>query len=385
MRLIDVKIPLCIPFMDAGEEKLVSEVLKSGWLAHGPKVKQFEEKFAKYMGVRHASALNSCTSALHLSLQAIGSGGEVIVPSFTFSASANAIVTAGFRPVFAEAEYDTCNIDPSKIEKKITKKTVAIMPVHFGGQSCKMDEIMEIAKKHDLYVIEDSAETIGGEYDGKKTGTFGIGCFSFYPTKNMTTGEGGMVTTNDDEIIKKIDMHKAHGMTSSTYEREKNERPWLRATVVAGYNFRMCDILAAVGLVQLSKLDKMNDLRRKHAEYLSKGLKEAGEIDIPVEVPRAKHVYQMYTIKVDTERIDRSRFIAALRTAGIGASVHFDPPVHMQPYYAGMGYGKGDFPVTERIAGSIVTLPMYPSLKREELDYIISGVEDALKSSKLLR
>ena len=374
-----MKIPLCIPDIDHEEINLVTEVLKSGWLTHGPKNKQFEEDFAKYMGVRHAVTLNSCTSALHLAIQAQGLKGEVIVPSFTFSASANSIVNAGCKPIFAEIDYDTCNIDPQKIKEKITKKTVGIMPVHFAGQSCKMDEIMEIAEKHSLAVIEDAAETIGGEYAGKKAGTFATGCYSFFPTKNMTTGDGGMLTTNDDNIAEMVNVLKGHGMSSTTFERERKEKPWLRASIAAGYNFRMCDILAAVGIVQLKKLDRMNDLRRKHAAYLNKELSGIQQIELPVEDRKAKHVYQMYTVKLDTNMVNRGAFLAKLKDKGIGASVHFDPPVHLQPYYMKMGWKKGDFPVTEKVSDSIVTLPMYPGMKKEELDYMISMIEDAVK------
>src|SRR3989344_6438765 len=235
------KIPLCIP--DIGDEEVnsVKEVLKSGWLVHGPKTKEFEKKFAGYTGTKKAISVNSCTSALQLVIQALGLKGEIIVPSFTFVASANAIVTAGCKPVFCDIDYDTCNIDPKKIEEKITKKTSAIMVVHYAGQSCEMDKIMEIAKKHNLVVIEDSAECIGGTFYGKKAGSFGIGCFSFFPTKNMTTGEGGMITLNDEKLAEKIKALSVHGILSTTFEREKKEKPWLRAASYAGYNYRMSD------------------------------------------------------------------------------------------------------------------------------------------------
>ncbi len=373
-----MNIPLCIPNIDEEEISLVTDVLESGWLAHGPKTKEFESEFAKYMGVKYASSMNSCTSALQLTIEALGLEGEIIVPSFTFSASANSIINAGCKVVFGEIDYETCNIDPGKIEELITDKTVGIMPVHFAGQSCNMDEIMEIARRHDLAVIEDSAETIGGEYGGKKVGTFGIGCYSFFPTKNMTTGEGGMITTDDDEIAGKINVLKAHGMSSSTYEREKKERPWLRASIEAGYNFRMCDVLSAIGIVQLKKLDKMNDLRREHASYLNKYLGDIEAIETPVEIDKAKHVYQMYTIKLDTRKISRTNFISKLRKDGIGANVHFDPPVHIQPFYQSLGWKKGDLPVTEKVSESIVTLPMYPQLRKSELDHIIDGVKKAV-------
>ncbi len=378
-----MKIPLCIPNISEEEISAVAEVLKSGWLAHGPKNEKFEEGFAKYVGVDHAISVNSCTSALQLAIQASSLKGEIIVPSFTFVASANSIVTAGCKPVFAEIDFETRNIDPEDIRKRLTKKTVGIMPVHYGGQSCRMDEIMEIAEKHDLVVIEDSAESIGAEYSNKKTGSFGIGCFSFFPTKNMTTGEGGMLTTNDDKIAQTVRTYKGHGIATSTWMRDKKDEPWLRDCVLPGYNYRLCDVLAAVGLEQLKKLDRMNDLRRKHSEYLTKGL-DFENLQTPVEMKKAKHVYQMYTVTVDRKKVDRIKFISSLREMGVGASVHFDPPVHLCTYYRkANGCKEGDFPVTENLSKSIVTLPMFPGLTKEQLDHLVSSVGEAINNSRL--
>jgi perosamine synthetase len=371
-------IPLCIPNIGDEEIKRVGKVLRSGWLAHGPQNKELEEKFAEYIGVEHAVALNSCTSALQLAIQALDLRGEIIVPSFTFVASANAIVTAGCEPVFAEIDYDTCNIDPSKIEEKITEKTVGIMPVHFAGQSCKMDEITEIAEKHELVVIEDSAECIGGEYKGKKTGAFGIGCFSFFPTNNITPGEGGMLTTDDGDLAEKVNIYKGHGISSTTWSRERDKKPWIRAAILPGYNYRMSDVLAAIGVEQLKKLDVMNELRRKHARYLNKELGNFEDIETPEELKECRHVYQMYTIKL-RKSIDRTEFISKMRELGIGVSVHFDPPVHLQPYYVEtFGYKNGDFPVTEDVSERIITLPMYPQLKKEQLDEMVSSIHTVL-------
>ena len=372
-------IPLCIPNIGDEEVQAAVEVMKSGWLTHGPKNTEFEEEFAKYIGVKRAISLNSCTSALHMAIQALGIRGEVILPSFTFVASANAVITAGARPVFADIYYDTCNINPDDIEEKITENTEAIMPVHYGGQSCEMDRIIEIANKHHLAVIEDSAETIGGEYKGKKAGSFAIGCFSFFPTKNITTGEGGMFTTNDDVLADKVKALIGHGISSTAFAREKSEKPWFRSASFAGYNFRMSNILAAIGVEQLKKLDEMNEKRRAHANYLSEGLKDIDEIDLPVEDKFCRHVYQMYTIKLKNQ--DRDNFVRQLRKKGIGASVHFDPPVHKQAYYVENGYGKVDLPVTEKVAISIVTLPMYPQLTQKELDTIISTIRDIVQST----
>ncbi|MBW2974413.1 DegT/DnrJ/EryC1/StrS family aminotransferase [Candidatus Woesearchaeota archaeon] len=368
-----IKIPLCKPFISEKEIELVKEVLESGWLAHGPKNKEFEEAFSAYIGTKKAISVNSCTSALHLAIQAMNIKGEVILPGFTFVASSNSIITAGAKPVFCDIEYDTCNLDPEDVRKKISPETEAIMPVHFAGHPCRMDEIMEIAEEHDLKVIEDSAETLGGTFEGRKTGSIGdVGCFSFYPTKNITTGEGGMVTLNDEGLAAKIAALRAHGVLSSTFEREKLQEPWLRAASYAGYNFRLCDVLAAIGLVQMSKLEEMNDLRRKHSVYLNKNLNH-DRIDLPVELEKCRHVYQMYTIKV--KDIDRTKFILQLREKGIGASVHFDPPVHLQPYYKGFNC---KLPVTEKVSKSIVTLPMFPGLTKEELDYILNCIDNVL-------
>lgn len=371
-----MNIPLCIP--DVGKEELeaVKEVLDSGWLAHGPKSRKFEEDFASYIGVKKAISLNSCTSALQLAIEAKGLKGEIIVPSFTFSASANSIVTAGCKPVFCEIRPDTFNMDPDDMEKRITGKTVGIMPVHYAGMSCDMGRIMEIADKHGLTVIEDSAETLGGEFNGKKTGSFGIGCFSFFPTKNITTGEGGMITTDDEELAKKISALRGHGMFSDTWDREKATKPWFRASDMAGYNYRMCDILAAIGVVQMGKIESMNERRRRNAQRLTKGIGGIDGLAAPCEADGTKHVYQMYVLRIDASVIPRLAFVQELKKRGIGANVHFDPPVHLQPYYRGVGTS---LPVTESVAESVVTLPMYPQMTEEQVDYMIASVEEVAK------
>ena len=374
-------IPLCVP--DIGEEELqaVQEVLRSGWLTHGPKTGEFEERFAEYIGVKRAVAMNSCTSALFLAIKAQGITGEVILPSFTFVASANAVVTAGAIPVFADIEYDTCNIDPTSTEERITPRTEAIMVVHYGGQSCRMDRIMSIAEKHGLALIEDSAETIGGEFRGRKTGSFGTGCFSFFPTKNITTGEGGMLTTNDEAFADRVKALVGHGIFSNTFQREKAERPWFRAASLAGYNFRMSNILGALGVEQMKRIEQLNEARRRHAAYLSSQLADVTGIDLPVETDGCKHVYQMYTIKVKPP-VDRNRFVLELREKGIGASVHFDPPVHLQPYYQERYGGNGNLPVTEQVAERIVTLPMFPGLTDEQVEKIAEGVKEAVSDRR---
>lgn len=368
------KIPLCIPYTGQEEKDAVNEVIDSGWYAHGPKNHEFEEGFTNYLGVKHAFSMNSCTSALHLAVEGLGITGEVILPSFTFVASANAIITGGAKPVFADICYDTCNIDPESIESMITPETEAIMPVHYAGQSANMGLIMELAAKHGLRVIEDSAETIGGTYQGKMTGTFDIGCFSFYPTKNLTTGEGGMLTTNDDELAHKVKALLAHGIDKTTYERENREKAWYRSASRIGYNFRMSNILAAIGVEQLKKLPEMNTKRRNIASRLTAALAEIPEIVAPVERPENKHVYQMYTVRVQ-EGIDRDQFVTSLNELGIGASIHFFPPVHHMIPYAGDEFKRDDLSVTEKVIQEIVTLPMYPQMTEDDLDYMVDGIQ----------
>jgi len=375
------EIPLCIPFTGDEEKQAVSEVIDSGWYAHGPKNRELEDNFAKYLGVDHALTMNSCTSCIHLAIEGLGITGEVILPSFTFVASANAVITGGAEPVFADIEEDTCCIDPEAIKRLIGPNTEAIMPVHYGGQSADMHAIMKIAEKHDLFVIEDSAETIGGEHHGRKAGTFGVGCFSFYPTKNMTTGEGGILTTNDHELAKKVKALLAHGIDKTTYERENREKSWYRSATYVGYNFRMSNILAAIGVEQLKKLEKMNKRRRQLARELSEALSEVSELSLPIEREENRHVYQMYTVRV-RGGVDRDSFVKDLNGKGIGASVHFYPPVHLMPPYEVDRYRKGDLSVTEKVMGEIVTLPMYPQMKSEDLNYMVDTIQETILELK---
>jgi len=365
------KIPLCIPDIGPEEFKAVNSVLKSGWLTHGPKTTEFEEIFAEYIGVKHAVAMNSCTSALFLSLIANGIKGDVLVPSFTFVASANAIVTAGLNPVFVDINYHDCNVNPDVLEEYITANTEAIMIVHFAGQCCDMDKINTFVKKHGILLVEDSAETIGGTFKGKMSGSWGTGCFSFFPTKNITTGEGGMLTTNDDEFAHKVRTLIAHGIEKSTLERQRGDYPWHRVATMSGFNFRLSNVLAAVGVEQMKKLDKMNEARRGNSEYLIDKLKHIEEIDLPVRNIDCHHVYQMFTIKLN--KGDRDSMVLWLRENGIEASVHFTPPVHHHPAFR--KYRDNYLPVTENIAKSILTLPMFPGLTPKELDYISEIIE----------
>lgn len=368
------KIPLCKPQIGPEELKAVEEVLLSGWLTHGPKTTEFEESFASYLGVKHAVAMNSCTSALFLAVLAQGITGDVLVPSFTFVASANAIVTAGANPVFVDIAYHDCNVDADKLEQYVTPRTEAIMIVHYAGQCCDMDKIMAFAEKHGLAVIEDSAETIGGTYKGLKSGSWGTGCYSFFPTKNITTGEGGMLTTNDDRLARDVRTLIAHGIDKSTFERTSQGNSWARAARLPGYNFRLSNILAVIGVEQMKKIDSMNSARRELSFRLMEKLSGLKGIDLPVENPDCEHVFQMFTIKVKNG--GRDKFVKNLNELGVGASVHFSPPAHQHPAYA--EHLKDDLPVTEQVAESIVTLPMFPLLTEADVDMMADAVAKCL-------
>ena len=368
-------IPLCIPYIGQAEKEAVIEAIESGWMSHGPYNKKFEEDFAKYLGVEHAISMNSCASALEVSLIVNNIKGEVVIPSFTFVATANAVVNAGATPVFCDIDLKTRNVTAALIEEVLTPRTEAVIVVHFGGQPCPMDEISALCQKRNLLLIEDSAETLGATWDGKQAGSFGLGCFSFYPTKNITTGEGGMFTCSDDGMAARARTLIAHGVPSSAQEREKQALPWQRDAITAGHNFRMSNILAAIGYHQLQKVDEMNRMRAAVAEHYNQNLASLGSlVELPYVYPRATHGFQMYTILTSAEV--RNDMVMYLRRQGIGASVHFDPPVHTQVYYRDKFDCASDLTNTEKLAASIITLPMYPAMQREDVDYVADVMQE---------
>lgn len=368
-------IPLSRPSIGSAEIQAVAAVLRSGWVAHGPKNKEFEDLLKDYFGVKEAVVVNSGASALFLALRALDIAGEVIVPSFTMSASANAIVSAGARPVFAEIEEATGNLDPQKLEEKITSRTQAIMPVHFAGQSCKMDQILTIARRHKLMIIEDSAEAIGARYKGQLAGTFGdAGCLSFWASKNITTGEGGAVLTNKKKIADRVRMLMAHGIPTTTLEREKARKPWYRDSIAAGFNMRMSNINAAIGVVQIKKIDELNARRKKLAAYLTDKLSSVSGLRPLALLPECDHVYQMYVVQL-LGFSARDPLVHRLRARGVGASVHFDPPVHKQTFYQKQ-YGSVSLPVTERLSSRVVTLPLFPGMSFRDLDYVARMIKE---------
>ncbi|MCI6774410.1 MAG: DegT/DnrJ/EryC1/StrS family aminotransferase [Methanobrevibacter boviskoreani] len=357
------KINIAKPIIEQEEIDNVVEVLKSGMIAQGPKVSEFEEKFAQWIGTKYGISTSSGTTALHTALLAcgIGEGDEVITVGFTFAATSNSVLYTGARPVFVDIDEDTFTMDPSKIEDAITDKTKAILVVQLYGQSADMDPILDIAHKHNLLVIEDAAQAHGAEYKGRKVGTLGdVACFSFYPTKNMTTGEGGMITTDNEEIAKMARIYRAHG-SSVKYHHD-----------YLGYNFRSTDIAAAIGLAQLKKIDSFNDKRNENASYLTDGLKDVNGVVPPVVKEGNKHVFHQYTIKVDG---DRDKWLDFLNEKGIGCGVYYPIPLYNQKLYKDLGYNQS-CPVTDKIVDEVISLPVHPSLTKDELDTIISVVKE---------
>ena len=355
-------INIAKPIIGEEEIEAVTEVLKSGMIAQGPKVDQFQKEFSKFVETKHSIATSSGTTALHTALLAAGvkPGDEVITTPFTFAATSNSILYSDATPVYADIVPETFNLNPEKIEEKITDKTSTIVPVHLYGQPADMDAINEIAEKHDLKVIEDAAQAHGAVYKGRKIGSIGdLGCFSFYPTKNMTTSEGGMVTTNDDDLAEKSAMIRAHG-ESKRYEQS-----------LLGYNYRMTDIAASIGLVQLKKIDEFNAKRNENAEYLSQGMKDIPGITTPIVADNVTHVFHQYTIRVSK---DRDKFKEFLTEHGIGTGIHYPIVLYKQPFYERMGI-TGNCPEAEKAASEVISLPVHPSLTREELDTIIETVK----------
>jgi dTDP-4-amino-4,6-dideoxygalactose transaminase len=350
-------IPISVPLLGEEEKRAVLETIDSGQLAQGKRVKAFEEAFAVVCGVRHAIATSSGTTALHAAVLAhgIGPGDEVITTPFTFIASANAAIFVGARPVFVDIDERTYNMDSGRIEAAISPRTKAILPVHLYGNPCDMETIMDIAAKHGLVVIEDACQAHGATVGGRKVGSFGTGCFSFYPTKNITTAEGGIITTNDDELADRVRLIRSHGQRERYYHE------------MIGYNFRMTEIQAAIGLVQLGKLEQFNVARRAHAEYLTARLRG---VIVPTETPGCKHVYHQYTIRVPN---GRDGLASHLREHGIATMIYYPVPVHKQVVYQRLGY-QDHLPLAEQASREVLSLPVHPALTQQELDKIVEGV-----------
>lgn len=374
------KVPLFDTAFDEKEVEAAQRVIRSGWLTMGEVTQGFERRFAEFLSVKHAIAVSSCTAALHLANRAlgIGQGDEVICPSLTFVAAANSIVYTGARPVFADIEsLDNFSISLQDTEAKITQRTKAIQVVHYAGYPCNMDGIMDIAEGYRLRVIEDCAHAPAAEYKGRKCGGIGdIGCFSFFSNKNMTTGEGGMVTTNDDELAERLRLMPSHGMTSLTLDRHKGHA-YSYDVIELGYNFRLDEIRSAIGLVQLEKLNDNNRRRQQIETWYRERLSSIPKIRVPYLNRVGIPTHHIFPLLLDGN-VSRDEFMSGMRERGIQTSIHY-PPIHLFEFYRRtFGFEKGHLPITEEVAGREVTLPLYPSMRGADVEYVCDSVAELL-------
>jgi len=362
---------LADPYVTDEDVAAVAKAVREKRLSQGDYTRNFEEEFAKYLGVDQAVAVSSGTAALHVALAAIGTrtNHEVVVPSFSYISTANCALLQGAKPAFVDIDTYTYNIDPTKIEKEITKNTKAIIPVHYAGQPADMDPINEVAEDHNLYVIEDAAEAQGALYKGKKAGSLGdVSCFSFYPNKNMTTGEGGMIATNDDELAERMRMLRSQGQDRRYHH------------VILGYNYKITDIQASLGLVQLKRLDWVVKKKAEKATYYQGRIpKIFGEsVQTPYVASYATHVYMFYPVRFQNKAA-RDKAMVKLEQKGIETRVAF-PPIHLQPLYQSLyGYDRGFLPVTENVSDTILCLPIYPHITQKQQDYVLRALEEAIK------
>jgi perosamine synthetase len=357
-------IPIARPSTGEEEISAVAEVLRSGNIAQGDRVREFEQAFARFVGTKYAVAVNSGTAALHIALLAhgIGSGDEVITTPFSFIATANSILFTGAKPVFADIDERSFNISADSILEKTGPRTKAIIPVHLYGQPCDMESIMRTAKQHHLAVIENACQARSARF-GRMVGSFGTGCFSFYATKNIITGEGGMITTDDEAIADRARMTRNHGQKDRYLHKQ------------LGYNYRMTDIAAAIGIVQLRKLPGFTRKRQANADYLSSKLKVDG-IVTPSVGNGCEHVFHLYTIRVTSKcRARRDNLLGRLNEEGIGAGIYYPLPIHKQPLYAQMGY-RDSLPVSEKASGEVLSLPIHPQVGRADLDFMIEVMRE---------
>ncbi len=367
-------IPYGRQWVDEKDIKEVVRVLRSDWLTQGPKVEEFEKAVAKYCGAKYGVAVSSGTAALHSAFVAAGikPGDEIITTPLTFAATSNMAVICGAKPVFIDIKSDTLNIDPELVEGLITDKTKAIVTVDFAGHPCDYDKIFKIAKKHKILVIEDACHALGAEYKGKKVGSFAdMTIFSFHPVKHITTGEGGMILTNNKDFYEKIKIFRHHGV-----EKKPEKGRWYYEIKEPGFNYRITDIQCALGLSQLKKINKFLERRREIAKTYNKAFKDIKEIIPPVEKDYVKSAWHIYPIQV--QGTDRKKTFESLQKKGIGAQVHY-MPLHLHPFYRKkFGYKKGDFPIAEKYYERAITLPLFPKMTGKDIQYVIKVVKKTL-------
>ena len=372
-------LPFHLPDVGEAEIHSVEQILRSGWLTTGPKVKEFERQFAAFVGARHAIAVNSCTAALHLALDAIGlkEGDEVLVPTLTFAATAEVVFYFHARPVLVDCCPVTLNMDPNRIEQAITPRTRAIIPVHFAGQPCEMDQIRDIARKHNLAVIEDAAHALPARYRGQMVGTIGdITCFSFYATKTITTGEGGMITTDNDEYAERMRIMSLHGISHDAWKRYTAQGSWRYDILSPGYKYNLTDMAAALGVEQLKKCNLFHEKRKHLVGCFDRAFRETPAIKTPVARDHIEHAWHLYVIQLDFDRltINRDQFIEELRDANIGCSVHFIP-LHLHPFYRDTMHADARrYPCATQIFEKIISLPLYPRMSAQDQQDVIDAV-----------
>ena len=376
-------VPFFAPWITSEDKKAVMDALNSSLLTDGPKLRQFESAFAKFTGARYAIGVSNATSALHLSIKAlgIGKGDEVIVPDMTFVATANAVVLSGAVPVFADVEKETMNISIDSIKKKINSKTKAVIPVHFAGKVCDIVTISKIARKNNLVVIEDCAHAVGAQYGKKHVGNFGsTGCFSFYPTKNITTIEGGMVITNSKKTAEYIMSARNHGLTKTLAQRYTSGKPWDYDLIESGYNYRLDEIRSALGFSQLKRIKKLNELRKRKFEYYNKRLKGIKHLITPTSSSNTDHAYHLYIARVEkNDKISRDELFKQLLQSGISTSVHYKP-LHKFTTFSKFRNSVNDLKNSEQMYDEIISLPFYPNMSKKQQDYVIDSIIRIMKA-----
>lgn len=380
--MAELRIPFFRPAIDEEDVAAVAETLRSGWLTSGPNVREFERELAAYTGARFVNAVNSCTAALHLCLRAwgIGPGDEVVVPVYTFSATATVVVHTGARPVLVDVRESDANLDPDAFERAITPRTRAVIPVHFAGEPCAMDAILGIARAKGIRVLEDAAHAIGSRYRGRMVGTIGDAtAFSFYATKNMTTGEGGALATDDEALSERVRVLTLHGMTKDAWNRYDAGGSWRYDIVEFGFKDNLTDLAAALGRRQLAKLERLTEARTRAAMRYFANLRDEPLLRLPAFDEANRHAWHLFVVRLDTERspVGRDEVIRQLAARGVGTSVHFIP-LHYHSAYRRLGWQPGDFPVAERIFEGAISLPLFPSMTDAEVDTVCEALREIL-------
>jgi len=377
-------LPFHVPEIGEDEIQSVVERLRSGWLTSGPMVKEFESQFAGAVNAPQAVAVNSCTAALHLALDAVGiqEGDEVIVPTMTFAATGEVVTYFKAKPVLADCRPDTLCLDVDHVEQLITKKTKAIIPVHFAGHPCDMDRILELAKIHNLRVIEDAAHALPATYRGQMVGSIGdITCFSFYAIKTMTTGEGGMATTRNEEWADRMRIMSLHGISRDAWKRYTSQGSWQYEILSPGFKYNMTDMAAAIGVHQLKKCNRFLDARARYAHSYTESFRGCEEMVLPTTLPDVDHAWHLYVVKLnlDTLRVTRNQFMEVLKKNNVGGSVHFIP-LHLHPYYRDtLGYTPDDCPTATAVFDRIVSLPIYPKMSEGDVHDVIDVIHTLLR------